>query len=113
MEKQQGKLSPKCLLSGGLTNHPNVRCDHVSKIEKFDEQMASPDDDGVKDFKIDGQENRQAASAENILSKGEEEQPAQQMTDSVDENTLILPSRIVLHTVSQEKGAQRFRRFRG
>ncbi|MDR2737485.1 MAG: phage protease [Puniceicoccales bacterium] len=33
-----GKLFPKCLLSVGLTNHPNIRCEHVSKIETIGEE---------------------------------------------------------------------------
>jgi hypothetical protein len=98
---QGGKLSPRRLLSVGLTNHPNIRCDHVSKVEKIDGQMASLGNDGVKSFEIDGQENCQAIDSGNILPKGEEEQLGQQATDSVDENILILPSQIVLHTVSQ------------
>ncbi|MDR2432228.1 MAG: phage protease [Puniceicoccales bacterium] len=98
---QDGKLSPKRLLSVGLTNHPNIRCDHVSKVEKVEGQMALPDDNDVKDFEIDGQKNRQTVSSENIFLEREEEQPKQQVTDSADENILILPSRIVLHTVSQ------------
>ncbi|MDR1528133.1 MAG: phage protease [Puniceicoccales bacterium] len=95
-----GKLSPKRLLSVGLTNHPNIRCDHVSKVEKIDGQVASPGDDSVKDFVTDSPRNCQDVSSENILP-GSKKQPGQRATDSVDEDILILPSQIVLHTVSQ------------
>jgi hypothetical protein len=98
---QDGKLSPKRLLSVGLTNHPNIRCDHASKVEKVDGQMASSENGSVENFEIDGQENNQYVNPENILPESKEEQPGQQVTDSVDENILILPSQIVLHTVSQ------------
>ncbi|MDR2628430.1 MAG: phage protease [Puniceicoccales bacterium] len=97
---QDGKLAPKRLLSIGLTNHPNIRCDHQSKIEKVARQAASPGDDSAKNFEIDGQENYQDINSENILPEGEEES-GQQVTDSTDEDILILPSQIVLHTVSQ------------
>ncbi|MDR1457884.1 MAG: phage protease [Puniceicoccales bacterium] len=104
---RDGKLSPKRLLSVGLTNHPNIRCDHVSKVEKIDDRMASSGDDGMKSFEIDGQENCQAIDSENTPPEGEEEQPGQHVTDSVDENVLILPSQIVLHTVSQTEDLKR------
>ncbi|MDR2776495.1 MAG: phage protease [Puniceicoccales bacterium] len=98
---QDGRLSPKRLLSVGLTNHPNIRCDHVSKVEKANGQIASPDDNNRENFAIDGQENCRDVSSENIFLESEEDQPGQQVTDSVDEDILILPSQIILHTVSQ------------
>lgn len=98
---QDGKLSPKRLLSVGLTNHPNIKCDHVLKVEKVDGQAASLGDDSVKSFVTDGQENCQNINSEDILPGSEEKQPGQRAMDSVDEDFLILPSQIVLHTVSQ------------
>ncbi|MDR1414150.1 MAG: phage protease [Puniceicoccales bacterium] len=36
---RDGKLFPKRLLSIGLTNHPNIPCEHTAKVEKFSEEI--------------------------------------------------------------------------
>ncbi|MDR1890670.1 MAG: phage protease [Puniceicoccales bacterium] len=96
---KDGKLSPKRLLSVGLTNHPNIKCDHVSKAEKADEQTTLPNDD-AENFAVDARVNCQDSSPTDA-HPASEEQSGEEITDSMGENIVILPSKVVLHTVSQ------------
>jgi hypothetical protein len=99
MLTKDGKLSPKRLLSVGLTNNPNIKCDHVSKAEKVDGQTTLPNDD-AENFEVDTRVNCQDSSQMDA-HPASEEQSGEEITNSMVENIIILPPKVVLYTVSQ------------
>lgn len=108
-----GKLLPRRLLSVGLTNHPNIPCEHVARVETVADTPI-----GKESFEGEHLQGKQADasvhSGENCGGGGstpiakdaaetvEELSAAQSAEDKISEKVSpALPKKIVLHTVSQ------------
>ncbi|MDR2737382.1 MAG: phage protease [Puniceicoccales bacterium] len=99
-----GKLLPKRLLSVGLTNHPNIQCDHVSTEEQSSLDLGEFGNDPELLPSDPGQEssqkclhNRGDKVEENVCG---ENFPVTGLVTSATDNPIHAPE-IALHTVSQ------------
>jgi hypothetical protein len=96
---KDGKLFPKRLLSVGLTNHPNIKCDHIAKSEEIESSTTSLNGN-VGSFAANREKNYQDLGPMDALQTNEEQSTEEEII-SMEKNMVVLPSQIVLHTVSQ------------
>ncbi|MDR1414079.1 MAG: phage protease [Puniceicoccales bacterium] len=105
VKNKEGRLSPKRLISVGLTNHPNIPCKHVSKFEKCGKEIGDMTI-GTACSKNDEAENSQKFANENSPSPEENLNQNWQGKLLGGENGSLLPE---LHVTSKTEGLGRSR----
>ncbi|MDR1433090.1 MAG: phage protease [Puniceicoccales bacterium] len=113
VQTRDGKLLPRRLLSVGMTNHPNIPCEHVAKIETIGEpaeegKISEPECQGEAKPEVSAHSNVSGGDGvaifqvENAAKQVEKLALAVPKSEEISER--IFPSlqkKIILHTVSR------------